>query len=347
MSCCCVCQDAILTTDSRAVVTLEAGAGETHAHGECFACACCLEPLSNEYFCVSEGARLSLLCRADYLRQHGNRCAHVDCGEVIDGRAIAALGKKWHEAHFACRSCGKGLGATFICKHSHPLCLRCSNRITLRKEADHLKPECATCHRPIDDPCDEMVTFKGRTVHAAHFQCAVCGCVLTSKCREIDGRLVCLPDAELAYKGDCRKCSRPVRSERHIVALGGVFHIECFVCAKCDKPFTTLNYREHKGNPYCDEHYNHLMGHICAFCNEVSTGRVITAVGRSWCEDHFLCHTCHCNLVETKFTSWDTKPVCKRCYDALPRRVREALHRRTEMEKKKVKPASTSAVKGK
>ncbi|KAI9353440.1 hypothetical protein BDR26DRAFT_831729 [Obelidium mucronatum] len=259
------------------------------------------------------------------------------CGAVIQGKIISAIGLKWHEPHFVCRSCGCVLSSTtssFICKFSHPLCLNCNNKLKSFAAFENSKIECAKCNRPIDNQAKEMITYKNQVVHAYHFECFVCGSLLDASCKEVDGRLVCAADALGENKGNCQKCGKMVRGERSFVALGGVFHIECFTCTKCEKPFTSSAFWEYKSKPFCEEHYNQLMGSICGFCNEVSSGRVVTAIGKKWCEDHFFCHGCHCSLVASKFISWDLKPMCKKCFEALPRGVREILHKREEAEKK-------------
>ncbi|KAI8826332.1 hypothetical protein BJ741DRAFT_631537, partial [Chytriomyces cf. hyalinus JEL632] len=311
-----------------------AGDSTATVHYECACCTCCLEPLGKEFYEVKG----SFLCREDYFLLHGQRCAYGSCGEVIHGKVISGLGKTWHESHFTCASCGVQLAtASFVARHSHAFCIACNTKMKSLAAKDSAKPECAKCNRPIQDPANEMTVFKNQTVHASHFDCFVCGCALDAKCKELDGRLVCPAHAESGGKGTCKKCAKTVRTERNMVALGGIYHLECFVCTKCETPFPTSSFWEIKGDPYCEVHYNQWMGSICGHCNDVSTGRVVTAMGRKWCEDHFFCHTCFGSLVNSKFVSWDAKPVCKKCYDVLPRSVRQTVHRREEAEKKRMK----------
>ena len=42
--------------------------------------------------------------------------------------------------------------------------------------------------------------------------------------------------------------------------LGKHWHVEHFVCAKCEKPFLGNRHYERKGLAYCETHYHQLFG---------------------------------------------------------------------------------------
>ena len=64
---------------------------------------------------------------------------------------------------------------------------------------------------------------------------------------------------------------RPIE-ERVVHALGKAWHVEHFVCAKCEKPFFGTRHYEKKGLAYCEIHYHQLFGNICFTCNSVISG---------------------------------------------------------------------------
>jgi hypothetical protein len=69
----------------------------------------------------------------------------------------------------------------------------------------------------------------------------------------------------------CGACRRPIE-ERVVTALGKHWHVEHFVCAKCEKPFLGHRHYEKKGLAYCETHYHQLFGNLCFICNQVITG---------------------------------------------------------------------------
>ena len=50
---------------------------------------------------------------------------------------------------------------------------------------------------------------------------------------------------------------------------GKHWHVEHFVCAKCEKPFLGNKHYERKGLAYCETHYHQLFGNLCYVCNQV------------------------------------------------------------------------------
>jgi len=69
----------------------------------------------------------------------------------------------------------------------------------------------------------------------------------------------------------CGACRRPIE-ERVVTALGKHWHVEHFVCAKCEKPFLGHRHYEKKGLAYCETHYHQLFGNLCFVCNQVISG---------------------------------------------------------------------------
>lgn len=69
----------------------------------------------------------------------------------------------------------------------------------------------------------------------------------------------------------CGACRRPIE-ERVVTALGKHWHVEHFVCAKCEKPFLGHRHYEKRGLAYCETHYHQLFGNLCFVCNQVIGG---------------------------------------------------------------------------
>jgi len=123
----------------------------------------------------------------------------------------------------------------------------------------------------------------------------------------------------------CGACRRPIE-ERVVTALGKHWHVEHFVCAKCEKPFLGHRHYEKRGLAYCETHYHQLFGNLCFVCNQVIGGDVFTALNKAWCVNHFSCDMCNVNLdLKSKFYEYDEKPVCKKCYERMPAELRKRL----------------------
>lgn len=53
---------------------------------------------------------------------------------------------------------------------------------------------------------------------------------------------------------------------------------------------------------------------ICHKCNEAISKRVITALGKTWHPEHFLCRHCDKQIEDATFNIQDGEPVCSDCF---------------------------------
>ncbi|XP_055254771.1 LIM and senescent cell antigen-like-containing domain protein 1 [Moschus berezovskii] len=125
----------------------------------------------------------------------------------------------------------------------------------------------------------------------------------------------------------CGACCRPI--EGHVVnAMGKQWHVEHFVCAKCEKPFLGHRHYERKGLAYREIQ---LFGDVCFHCNRVIEGDVVSALNKAWCVHCFACSTCSAKLtLKNKFLEFDMKPVCKKCYEKFPLELKKRLKKLAE-----------------
>lgn len=255
------------------------------------------------------------------------------------------MNANWHPACFRCEQCGVELADSgFVRFAGRALCHECNARA---KAVGTGKYVCHRCHGTIDaaDGKDGPLRFRGDVYHAYHFNCAACGCELDSSAREVRSRpglahnhvneLYCLRCHDKMGIPICGACRRPIE-ERVVTALGKHWHVEHFVCAKCEKPFFGHRHYEKKGLAYCETHYHQLFGNLCFVCNQVIAGDVFTAMNKAWCVHHFACSMCDQKMThKTKFYEFDLKPVCKKCYDKFPAELRRRIRRQHEATPKK------------
>ncbi|KRY82920.1 LIM domain-containing protein unc-97 [Trichinella pseudospiralis] len=286
-------------------------------HQRCFVCAQCFRPFPDGIFFEFENRKY---CEHDFHVLYAPYCAK--CGNFIDGRVIKAMNCNWHPQCFRCHTCNLELADIgFLRNAGRALCRECNLK---EKESGTGKYVCHKCRGVIDEG---HIKFRGEVYHPYHFTCNRCGNELTSDAREVKGNLYCLRCHDIMGIPICGACRRPIE-DRVITALGKHWHVEHFVCAKCEKPFLGSRHYEKRGLAYCETHFHKLFGNVCFKCGHVITADAFQALRKAWCVKCFACSLCDKKLDEkTKFYELDMKPVCKRCYDRLPDDMKKRLRR--------------------
>ncbi|XP_058290304.1 LIM and senescent cell antigen-like-containing domain protein 2 isoform X1 [Hylobates moloch] len=254
-------------------------------------------------------------------------------GEFIIGRVIKAMNNNWHPGCFRCELCDVELADLgFVKNAGRHLCRPCHNREKAKGLGKYI---CQRCHLVIDE---QPLMFRSDAYHPDHFNCTHCGKELTAEARELKGELYCLPCHDKMGVPICGACRRPIEG-RVVNALGKQWHVEHFVCAKCEKPFLGHRHYEKKGLAYCETHYNQLFGDVCYNCSHVIEGDVVSALNKAWCVSCFSCSTCNSKLtLKNKFVEFDMKPVCKRCYEKFPLELKKRLKKLSELTSRKAQP---------
>ncbi|NWR96433.1 PAXI protein, partial [Motacilla alba] len=226
------------------------------------------------------------------------------CKKPIAGQVVTAMGKTWHPEHFVCTHCQEEIGSrNFFERDGQPYC---------EKDYHNLfSPRCYYCNGPI---LDKVVTALDRTWHPEHFFCAQCGAFFGPEgFHEKDGKAYCRKDYFDMFAPKCGGCARAIL-ENYISALNTLWHPECFVCRECFTPFVNGSFFEHDGQPYCEVHYHERRGSLCSGCQKPITGRCITAMGKKFHPQHFVCAFCLKQLNKGTFKEQNDKPYCQNCF---------------------------------
>uniref|UniRef100_A0A8C3RAV8 Leupaxin n=1 Tax=Cyanoderma ruficeps TaxID=181631 RepID=A0A8C3RAV8_9PASS len=231
----------------------------------------------------------------------------ASCRKPIAGKVLTALGKTWHPEHFTCAHCGKELDkGPYFEQGGRAFC-----------EEDYhqaFSPRCAYCAGPIRE---KVLTALEQTWHPEHFFCAHCGKVFGDEgFLERNGKPYCHQDFLAMFAPKCQGCERPVL-DNYLSALEAVWHTECFVCTECLSGFTGGSFFELEGRPYCELHFHQRQGTICHGCGHPVTGRCITAAGRRYHPEHFVCTYCLGRLHKGTVRECGDKMYCQPCYDKL------------------------------
>jgi len=109
---------------------------------------------------------------------------------------------------------------------------------------------CEACGKRVDDGKTEVVVKAlGKSWHKGCFSCSQCKAMLPSSFHAQD----LLPYCDLCYakicKDKCAKCHQALVGT-FVKAFGALWHKECFVCAKCERPFADGQYEIGDGKPF-------------------------------------------------------------------------------------------------
>ncbi|KAI8991513.1 hypothetical protein BDF20DRAFT_798872, partial [Mycotypha africana] len=176
---------------------------------------------------------------------YGVRCG--GCDKLLSGQAITTSGKHWHPRCFKCQACHQNLEhIAFYEKDGLPYCALDYHEL--------FSPRCDYCKTPIEE---HLISALGKTYHAGHFFCRECGKPFDEDTNflEHEGHAYCEKDYFRRFGKRCKGCEEIITGD-FLVALGGDWHKECFVCADCGSTFTSSTFLMRGGKPYCEEHYH-------------------------------------------------------------------------------------------
>eukprot|EP00004_Rigifila_ramosa_P027354 TRINITY_DN888_c1_g1_i1.p1 TRINITY_DN888_c1_g1~~TRINITY_DN888_c1_g1_i1.p1 ORF type:complete len:398 (+),score=77.32 TRINITY_DN888_c1_g1_i1:40-1194(+) len=235
------------------------------------------------------------------------RCA--GCNTDITSGVVNAMGKQWHLEHFCCAQCQiPFMDKPFVPSGDQAFCESCYGEL--------FSVRCARCQEAITD---RAVTVLGKKYHPEHLLCERCNVPLHGKkffdwqsnpvCGECKAKYVAetSPDAVVH---ECGKCGKPIYGE-YILLGSRKLHPEHFSCAQCGIALRGGNSFELEDKMYCERDYNHLINSTCAGCKQPIDGRSISALGRQWHPEHFVCTDCDKSFDGGKYFERDKKAYCQ------------------------------------
>ena len=220
-----------------------------------------------------------------------NRCNH--CKDILDEKSkiINSNGELFHAKCFVCAQCFQpfkdGIFFEFekrkYCQHDFqvlfaPCCEKCSEFITgrvIRALSSNWHPHCLTC-----DHCDKQVADIGFS--------------------KVGGKAVCKDcSVKLKQKSglQCRKCHGAIEGEP-LRWQGELYHPYHFNCTNCSVELTSSarEVRSRSGvtanklnELYCLRCHDKMNIPICGACRRPIEERVVTALGKHWHVEHFVC----------------------------------------------------------
>ncbi len=121
-----------------------------------------------------------------------------------------------------------------------------------------------------------------------------------------------------ASRPPCARCGEQIRGAG-LKALGVAWHRDCFVCTKCEQPFSGKILQK-EGKPYCEADFRALFGStqakICKACGEKISGPFMKALNAFWHAQHFVCASCGGSVADGYYER-EERPWCATCFGAL------------------------------
>jgi len=170
------------------------------------------------------------------------------------------------------------------------------------------KGVCATCRKPIHA---QLMQALGKSYHTSCFVCTNCGESLgTGTFYQTDGNPNCQRCYEALFCARCGHCDQPIQGSC-INALGKKWHVNCFICSQCLRPFGTNPFFERDSNPFCEACFQGIFCSRCAGCDQPIKGDTVNACGKQWHPEHFACTHCKKTFGSSPYFEHNGMPYCQ------------------------------------
>ncbi|XP_026555797.1 actin-binding LIM protein 2 isoform X3 [Pseudonaja textilis] len=111
----------------------------------------------------------------------------------------------------------------------------------------------------------------------------------------------------------CHNCGSPCKGEVLRVQKK-YFHIKCFVCKACGCDLAQGGFFVRQGDYVCTSDYQRLYGTRCFSCDEFIEGEVISALGKTYHPNCFVCVLCRQPFPPGDRVTFNGKEcVCQKC----------------------------------
>ncbi|CAI9150105.1 unnamed protein product, partial [Rangifer tarandus platyrhynchus] len=92
----------------------------------------------------------------------------------------------------------------------------------------------------------------------------------------------------------CNTCGNVCRGEV-LRVQNKYFHIQCFICKACGCDLAEGGFFVRQGEYICTQDYQRLYGTRCFSCDRFIEGEVVSALGKTYHPDCFVCAVCRCS----------------------------------------------------
>ncbi|XP_062964720.1 actin-binding LIM protein 2 isoform X4 [Cynocephalus volans] len=122
----------------------------------------------------------------------------------------------------------------------------------------------------------------------------------------------------------CHTCGNVCKGEV-LRVQNKYFHIKCFVCKACGCDLAEGGFFVRQGEYICTLDYQRLYGTRCFSCDQFIEGEVVSALGKTYHPDCFVCAVCRLPFPPGDRVTFNGKEcVCQKC--SLPTSVGNSVH---------------------
>jgi hypothetical protein len=116
----------------------------------------------------------------------------------------------------------------------------------------------------------------------------------------------------------CESCNREIRGP-FVLALNKTWCPDHFVCAtqNCHRKLLDIGFVEENGLTHCEFCYEKYLAPPCSKCSRAVVGDCLTALGRQWHPECFLCSHCHRPIGNSAFYMENGQPFCENDWNTL------------------------------
>ena len=157
---------------------------------------------------------------------------------------------------------------------------------------DSSSPICSGCRQVI---YSQLIQAGSLLFHPECFTCSLCSSPIgVSKFHRKPSdpqSILCTTCYGFSTLPRCAHCSNPI-TVSCINAINKSWHVNCFICAQCLRPFGTSMFYEKDSNAFCEGCYNGIFSDRCGGCGQPIKGEKISACGKKWHVNHLMCNQC-------------------------------------------------------
>ncbi|TPX63990.1 hypothetical protein SpCBS45565_g06187 [Spizellomyces sp. 'palustris'] len=234
------------------------------------------------------------------------------CSERIEGSHVNANEKRFHTSCFVCHQCLEPFPENaFFEAEGH---FFCDFDFTVLHGA-----RCGRCGEIIREKCITAMDMKW---HPEHFTCEVCGKPLAGttfvKKNNKPHCKSCMEKIKTRERTQdvCDRCKKPFHEQlnEYVLVLNNKrYHAHHFNCALC-KQALGADCKEYEGKLYCAADLERMTMRVCQACRRPIQGRSITAMGKQYHPEHFVCSKCENPFGSSVYWEYKGKPYCEAHY---------------------------------
>nr|XP_025743193.1 actin-binding LIM protein 2 isoform X3 [Callorhinus ursinus] len=122
----------------------------------------------------------------------------------------------------------------------------------------------------------------------------------------------------------CNTCGNVCKGEV-LRVQNKYFHIKCFVCKACGCDLAEGGFFVRQGEYICTQDYQRLYGTRCFSCDQFIEGEVVSALGKTYHPDCFVCAACRLPFPPGDRVTFNGKEcMCQKC--SLPKTAGSSVH---------------------